>query len=535
MVHHSTLLSSATNCPPYLRCFFVAPMLKLFRLATFSSTLAIRQTIPCAWLYDGEGEKRDSLNERDRQYVEEKQERLPGLLEIAAWEGHVDIVQVLLAWSDAWTDEEKDGALANGARKWEPEIVAALLATGKFSQETLLRALDAAVQNGPSGDPTVPRAGFSTNDWMTAKSAQEARVIELLLDAGLVINLGKLLCQVSFRPCEIEAMRFLLERGADVMTRERNGWTPLHFASQMRLEDLHLDSPNAEGIKLLVEYGADVYAEDDEEMTPMHWLAGERNVSMLKHCLKNGAKPKHGQMPRNKHGESLLHMVSAKFGPQRCEMVEAVLDAGFDVNSCTLTGWTPLMCSIFLAPELHQVTSLLLSRGADVTAATDEGLTALHRIADFHDRKTSLAEELIARGADVSALATVAGTRMERSSLWGHSFGERLNILAAKSPTNVVERRTPLHLAAESRALQTVCLLLKHGADALAADSRGAIPAVLAAWSIQGLTRSSNRTSVLKELLRAAPVGYDMPNEKGLSVRDWVRQEGYSENWRLWW
>jgi len=486
------------------------------------------------------GVKRDGLNESDAKELEGQEgRRLPGLLEIAAWEGHVDVVRDLLAWSDAWTDEETENAFVNGARVWEPEIVDALLLTRAFSQEILTNALEAAVQNGPRNYPRFLSPSYTTGDWMTSNSKKEARTIELLFAAGLLVDLNELLLQISFRPIEIETMKFLLKKGANVMTKERNGWTPLHIASRTFMGDLRLHKVNVEGIKILVEHGADVYAVDDEGCTPLHFLAARNgSVPMLKYCLENGAKPADGRLPRNEHGESLLHEVCAKFRPQMCEIIEALLDAGFDVNERTSTGWTPLICCIAVGPEFYQVSQVLLSRGADASAATDEGWTALHRLADNHlDEETvvSLAEDLIFRGADVSAFATVPRILSERRMCWGHEFNEMLDVQSEKRAGDVVARRTPLHGAADSRALGTIRVLLNHGADPLAMDSTGTIPAVLAAWSKPNGYESSNRTEVLKVLLRAAPMGFDMTNEQGLNVRNWVKKEGFLENWRLWW
>ncbi|QOJ78899.1 ankyrin repeat domain-containing protein [Infirmifilum lucidum] len=52
----------------------------------------------------------------------------------------------------------------------------------------------------------------------------------------------------------------LLDRGADVNTRDKYGWTPLHYAA---------DGGHLEVARLLLDRGADVNTRDNDGRTPL--------------------------------------------------------------------------------------------------------------------------------------------------------------------------------------------------------------------------------------------------------------------------
>ena len=81
----------------------------------------------------------------------------------------------------------------------------------------------------------------------------------------------------------MEVVRLLIQHGADLAAQAKDGWTPLHWAS----EEGHV-----EVVRLLIEHGADLAAQGEDGSTPLHW-ASERGhvevVQLLEHEAKAAA------------------------------------------------------------------------------------------------------------------------------------------------------------------------------------------------------------------------------------------------------
>jgi ankyrin repeat protein len=82
------------------------------------------------------------------------------------------------------------------------------------------------------------------------------------------------------RPIDQEKMHLLLDAGADIQTRGKNGGTVLHRAAALDREDL---------ATLLIERGADVNARDDSGWTPLHFAAQQHYLVVVQLLLNRGA------------------------------------------------------------------------------------------------------------------------------------------------------------------------------------------------------------------------------------------------------
>jgi ankyrin repeat protein len=96
----------------------------------------------------------------------------------------------------------------------------------------------------------------------------------------------------------VDIARILFEHGADVIAQDPDGWTPLHWASIS--EDVDL-------APIFVEYGADATAQDKNGWTPLRQAAQYVQVDLAHFLVEHGAEA----TAQDNHGSTPLH--SAEF------------------------------------------------------------------------------------------------------------------------------------------------------------------------------------------------------------------------------
>ena len=197
-----------------------------------------------------------------------------------------------------------------------------------------------------------------------------------------------------------EAVRILLEAGADPDAKNAGGATPLIFGAY-----------NLEKTKLLVAKGADVNAATDLGTRPL-WVAASThdNAGTVRHLIEHGADPK--AVSRN--GTDFLQRAAMFSEP---EVVRFLLDQGVDAKRPNSAGVSALAFA-FSCDEDGRV-KMLLEAGSDVNAANGSAgrvkngpialtqITPLMRAASSGNA-TGVAA-LLARGAKVN---DVDGRRM---------------------------------------------------------------------------------------------------------------------------
>lgn len=165
--------------------------------------------------------------------------------------------------------------------------------------------------------------------------------------------------------------------GADVNEKNKQGWTPLHFATVRgrtgcaevliaagaelnpktgtEKTPLHFaaDRGYLEIVERLVEHGADRAAKDDEGWTPLHYAAEKDHVDLAAYLIRQGAAVD----AISRRGGTPLHEASASAGP---EMIRLLLDSGADQSIQAANGKTPLDYAVELGNE--PAAALLKSR-----------------------------------------------------------------------------------------------------------------------------------------------------------------------------
>jgi len=240
---------------------------------------------------------------------------------------------------------------------------------------------------------------------------------------------------------ELDGIRSLVEQSKDVEKEDKNGKTPLSYASL---------GGNVEIVRFLIDQNAKLDAADEKGMTPLHYAAFGNHKATVRLLLAGGA-----DINGDSDEGTPLHMaISSVSNPamsdnDQTDMAELLIDKGADINVCSKIAGTPLHLAVGRVQK--RMVKLLIAKGADVNAKGGEevkGGTPLHATV-FHPYGADVAVSLIRNGADVNARDNDGATLLH---------------LATQQPF-----RKP-HIK----------LLLDHGADVNARDNRSRTPLVLA-------------------------------------------------------
>jgi ankyrin repeat protein len=311
---------------------------------------------------------------------------------------------------------------------------------------------------------------------------------------------------------DVDEVARLLSAGADVNAANDYGITAMALAAEVADTDI---------LTRLLEAGADADSPNLEGQTALMAVARTGNIAAARLLLEHGATV---DAREGWGGQTALMWASARRHP---EMIELLVAHGADVDARSLHrdyqrhvtaegrpksldsgGFTPLL---YAAREnCLACVDALLAHGADIDLPDPDGVTPLHLA--IMNANWDLAKRFIEAGADVdqwdiygeAPLFTAIGlqTRVDggRASIdplnvaRGDDMvrmllehGANPNMQLFFKPANVrgstnTRGATPLIRAANNGDLETVQLLLQHGADATVymADRQTPIHAVLA-------------------------------------------------------
>ncbi|MFC1652087.1 ankyrin repeat domain-containing protein [Planctomycetota bacterium] len=184
-------------------------------------------------------------------------------------------------------------------------------------------------------------------------------IVKFLLTKGLDTTA---LNKVAFFG-QLEEVKALVAKGANVNEKDACGYSPLHCAICGRHTKL---------VIFLIESGTDINAQVDNGRFPLFYA--DRDIAKL--LVAKGADVK----LKDKMGESVLHWAVNRNNHQGdIELINLYLSHGADVNAkaysnCTeWEGWTP--AHVACRNGNKAVVEMLISHGANLIAKTDKGQT----------------------------------------------------------------------------------------------------------------------------------------------------------------
>jgi ankyrin repeat protein len=262
----------------------------------------------------------------------------------------------------------------------------------------------------------------------------------------------------------LDAVRVLLDAGADPNQAGAFGLTPLHVAAR-----------DPRKVRLLLERGASVHAVSTAGYTPLMVAA-----------VTNGSE----------------------------EVVRLLIARGADVNAADTTGVTALIGATYV--DNAAAARLLLAAGANVSARGNSGAVSTALIGAAANGNASLTRALLAAKADVSATAANSAATVKNgpvlfggvTALHAAPTGRNAEVLrllidaGAKVDALDVRGMTPLMIAiaTDHPDLASIRLLAAHGADS---SITSAVGETALDWA-----RKFNDPAVMRVLrLAPAPVG----------------------------
>ncbi|XP_014611333.1 PREDICTED: ankyrin repeat and death domain-containing protein 1A-like [Polistes canadensis] len=269
-------------------------------------------------------------------------------LHMAAWYGHEDAVKVLInAGANVFAVNKKQytllmcGARGNNVNvvKYLAEAVESL--NGDATDYTGATALHhAAVAGHPgviSAICNIPKTELNATD-----------------------QKGQAPIHCACTEEHLEAVKVLIELGANINAQDNEGNTPLHVATRMR---------QIEMVQLLLKVGANIDLTDQMGFTPLHLAASHGCKGILELLIQNGA----ALNKKCKNGNTALHLACQN---NEVDTVEILINKGVDINSFNLR----LQSSIHIAAEMGhtEICELLLASGANIEQKEKSGRTPLY-------------------------------------------------------------------------------------------------------------------------------------------------------------
>ncbi|XP_044746875.1 rabankyrin-5-like [Coccinella septempunctata] len=299
----------------------------------------------------------------------------------AALNGHLETVKALIR---AGADVNSSNMNGNCALEWacetgREEIVKVLIQNGAdvnvrdyannfapinyLAKHGYIGILRIFLENGADVNVT-------TKDGLTpllyAVEGRHLEIVDLLMQQdGIEVNRSNIHGTTPLHGAsmngDVEIVRLLIMKGADLDCRNLEGMTPLHFACKHGHEAV---------VDLLIEHGVSIHAETSiRQWLPLHMAAESGNENIMIKLIRKGSQIN----ATTSKGANCLH-IAVRNGRN---ILDLLIRFGVDIHAKTKDrGFTPLHEAV-IANSLQMV-KCLLNAGAHIDDQDNAGNTPIH-------------------------------------------------------------------------------------------------------------------------------------------------------------
>ncbi|MBN1271211.1 MAG: ankyrin repeat domain-containing protein [Candidatus Aminicenantes bacterium] len=254
---------------------------------------------------------------------------------------------------------------------------------------------------------------------------------------------------------DLTTVKSLLEKDPGLlMAKGRNGVTPLHIAAF---------EGQLEIVKMLCEKGADVRAGDTQLGTPLHYAAYNGQDAVVGFLIDRGVDVD----IKNESGATPLFLAVNRGKKSTADLL---ISRGSDINAMDSIGYSALR--IACIRNNGEMVQFLADKGARINQRLDAGNTLLHESAA--EGRKEIMEIFIARGLDVEVKNKAGQTPLHLAAFYGQK--DCAAFLIEKGADISLQDGagdTPLHGAAWGGHKAVVELLVSGGADLVVQNAEG--------------------------------------------------------------
>jgi ankyrin repeat protein len=297
-----------------------------------------------------------------------------------------------------------------GAAESQDKLYSAIRSNDLRQVKALLDEGASASEAGPDGITPL----------MAAAEAGSVDAMKLLIERGADVNAKNTSGSTAliWSVTDPKKVRLLLDHGADVNVAARSGRTALIIAS--------FANPSAEVVRMLLAKGANVAVMDQRKVTPLNAATFGNDTATVRLLLDASA-----DISTADTFIGLTPLINAS-GNRNLEAVKLLLAKGANVNAVSKTqdlpriqtgivefgGWTPLLMAVPFGPP--EIVKTLIDSGAKVNVQDYRGFTPLMLAAANDRANPETVRLLLAHSADPQP-KTRGG---ETASEWASKFGD---------------------------------------------------------------------------------------------------------------